>query len=138
MFEIKARHCDDGAAVRQQTVHENLHAIDVEERQDRESDIVCAVGQHVLALLDVRREVVVSQDHTLAAPGSTRRVRQHHRHRRRVDWNLFGQWRATKKVENRWNTVDGVDGNNLGYLGAFGSFAGDVEEHADRDENGGM
>ena len=78
LLEVEPRHRDDRDPGTQAGVHEHLHAVDVEERQDGDERLVLAdvrAGEH---LRDIGHEVAVREHHALVHAGRARRVRQHH------------------------------------------------------------
>ena len=131
---VEAGHRDRGDAVGEQTVHQDLHAVDVEERQRGERDFVVAVLEGVAALLDVGDQVAMREHHTLGEPGRAGRVRQHHGVRGRVDRDLLD--RIAEHVGHRRRARAGVaDHDHLGDVGALDRRERGLDEHADREQH---
>jgi hypothetical protein len=120
----------------QPAVHHHLHAVDVEERQDRDEGLtVLEVGRRE-RLGDVGDQVAVGEHHALRQARGARRVGQHHRVVGQVDRDLLGQ-RLAEQVAEVLGALGRVDRDDLLDLGALGRRAGRLEEHPDRDQDGG-
>jgi hypothetical protein len=87
--EVEPGHGDHRAAVGEQAVHQDLHAVDVEERQDGQPAVALLVGEDAVALGQVGDHVAMREHHALREPGGARRVRQHHRLGGGVDGHLL-------------------------------------------------
>ena len=90
LLEIKARDRHDRRSLAQEEVHQHLHAVNVEERQHCEDDLTVLDIQGVLALDEVRDQVLVRQHDALGESGRSRRVRQNHDLLVEVDIHLTG------------------------------------------------
>jgi hypothetical protein len=73
--EVEAGHGHHGAALGQEAVHEDLHAVDVEEREGGEAELALLEAHHRLGLHEVGHQVAVREHHALRQPGRPRRVR---------------------------------------------------------------
>ena len=78
LLEIETRHGDNFAALRERIVHQNLHAVNMEERQERQHGFALIHCQHGSGLDEVGDQITVSQHHALRQACSARRVGQRH------------------------------------------------------------
>ena len=78
LLHVETGHGEHGDTVGEHAVHQDLHAVDVEERQSGKADLVVGVDEHVLHLRNVRHQVVVGEHHAFGKTRRARRVRQRH------------------------------------------------------------
>ena len=72
LLEIESGHGDDGDALGQQAIHEDLHAVDVEERQHRQGNLIVLHRQSTLDLAQIGDKIAVGEHHSLGQPRGSR------------------------------------------------------------------
>ncbi len=72
LLKIETRHGHQSRSVGHGTIHQHLHPVDVEERQDRDPDIIAADLDNRLGLSKVADQIAVSEHHTLRQSSRTR------------------------------------------------------------------
>ena len=86
--QVELGHGDDRRLPVQGAVHQHVHAVDVEERQDGQDLVVPGHADHRPALGDVRDQVPVRQHHALGPPGGAGGIGEHGEMRCRVEVQL--------------------------------------------------
>ena len=137
LLEIEARDRHDRRSPAEEEVHQHLHAVDVEERQHCEDDLTVLDIQGVLALDEVRHQVLVRQHDALGESGRSRRVRQNHDLLVEVDIHLTGG--LTHQGGKRLHALGSVtDDEYLRDACSLRGRGGCFGEHADRDQHAGL
>ena len=72
LLEIETRHRHDRDAIGEQPVHQDLHAVDVEERQRCKATSPSSSRQDMFDLCDVGGQIAVGEHDALAATGRAR------------------------------------------------------------------
>ena len=75
LLEIKSRHGDYLAALRQSVVHQNLHAVNMKKRQKRQHCLPFVNSQHRSRLYQIGNTVPMGQHHPFRESGGSGRVR---------------------------------------------------------------
>ncbi len=137
LLEIEARDRHDGRSLAEEEVHQHLHAVNVEERQHCENDLTVLDIQGVLALDEVRHQVLVRQHDALGESGRSRRVRQNHDLLVEVDIHLTGglTHQGGKGLHALGSVTDDEYLRDACFLRGRGGCFG---EHADRDQHAGL
>ncbi len=100
LFEVEPWHGDDRGAGAQAEVHQHLHPVDVEERQDGDEGVVLVQRDGGERLLDVRDESAMGEHDALRQPGRARRIGQHD-DVVEVDRHLLGERRRAQRGDRR-------------------------------------
>ena len=119
LFQLEARHDDDGRSFEETRVHDDVHAVDVEERQDGDQRVLFRDAINFFKLAQVSDHVVMRQHHTLRHAGRAARIRQRNDVFARVDFNLRHNSFALKQRGKRRCARRFTEDENLLHLGAL-------------------
>ena len=140
LLEIEARHHHQPRPRMQDGVEQHRHSVDVEERHDRDDDIV---GLHVLhraGLGDVGDQVAMGEHHALGVAGRARTVGQHGQMGRWVEVDPRRCRPRIEKVCGAGVALRSVEHDQLivGHAHRGGGLLGLGEQRANGDEHLGL
>ncbi len=140
LLEIEAGHHHKARPRMQNGVEQHRHSVDVEERHDRDHDVV---GLHVLhraGLRDVGDQVAVGEHHALRVARRARAVGQHREVGRGIEADLRCLAARTEKIRRAGVAVDAVEHDQLvvGHAHRGGGLLGLGQQRADGDEHLGL
>ena len=99
--EIELRHRDEARAAIERSVEQDRHAVDVEERQDRENLVVGLDAHPRNDLADVGYEVPMGEHDPLGSAGGARGVRQHRELGGRIEGDLGRRCTLAEQITQR-------------------------------------
>ena len=135
---VESGHRHDRGALGQPEVHQYGHAVDVEERQHREDDLVLAHVDGAFGLDEVGHKVAVGEHHPLGKAGGARRVGQRHDGLGGVDGHLARDGRTEQVGQGGPAVLRGTDEHALGDVHRITGGGGGLGEQSDGDHPLGL